>query len=210
MMVGHAHPTDLKTMWFTETPWPPIIGLCVVGVLLFLGWLSQRKTAFLAGVALCLALCGIVFIVEQQIVTERERVEQRLLDFAAAFQQDSMRQGLGNVVVPGPESASLSFISASAEGTRRMAEIALNFVDIPEPVRISDVRTTMSNNNSRAVTQFRASATVRVGSQTDGVHQPTRWELTWQREKEDWKILRATRLHFMSGEALPNPFTTRE
>ena len=197
-------------MWFTETPWPPIIGLCVVGVLLFLGWMSQRKAAFLAGVAVCLALCGIVFVVERQIVTERERVEQRLLDFAVAFQQDSMRQGLVNLVIPGPEPASLSFISASADGTRRMAEAALNFVDIPEPVRISDVRTTMSNNNSRAVTQFRASATVRAGGLTDGVHQPTRWELTWQREKDEWKILRATRLHFMSGEALANPFTARE
>ncbi len=198
-------------MWFTETPWPPIIGLCVVGVLLFLGGLSQRKAVFLAGVALCLALCGVVFVVEQQIVTERERVEQRLLDFAAAFQQDSMRQGLVNLVVPGPEPASLSHISASADGTRRMAEAALKLVDLPEAVRISDVRTTMSNNDSRAVTQFRASATVRAGSSADvGVHQPTRWELTWQREKGDWKILRATRLHFMSGEALQNPFTNRE
>lgn len=198
-------------MWFTETPWPPIIGLCVVGVVLFLGWMSQRKAMFLAGVVLCLALCGIVFVVEQQIVTEREHVEQTLLDFAAAFQQDSMRQGLVNMVVPGPKPASLSFISASAEMTRRMAETALNFVDLPEPVRISDVRTTMSNNDSRAVTQFRASATVRAGGSAElGVHQPTRWELTWQREKGDWKILRATRLHFMTGDALQNPFTTRE
>ncbi len=197
-------------MWFTETPWPPIIGLCVVGVLLFLGWMSQRKTAFLAGVALCLALCGIVFVIEQKIVTERERVENRLLDFAVAFQQDSLRQGLVNLVVPGPEPAALSYISASADGTRRMAVEALNFVDLPEPVRISDVRTTMSNNDSRAVTQFRASATVKAGGYSDGVRYPTRWELTWQREKGDWKILRATRLQFNTGEALHDPFTNRE
>lgn len=198
-------------MWFTETSWPPIIGLCVVGVLLFLGWMSQRKVMFLVGVALCLALCGIVFVVERQIVTERERVEQALRDFAVAFQQDSMRQGLVNMVLPGPEPASLSFISTAAEGTRRMAETALNIVDLPEPVRISDVRTTMSNNDSRAVTQFRASATVRAGGSADvGVHQPTRWELTWQREKGDWKILRATRLNFMTGVELHNPFATRE
>lgn len=197
-------------MWFTETPWPPIVGLCVVGVLLFLGWMSQRKTAFLVGVVLCLALCGIVFVVEQQIVTERERVEQTLLDFAAAFQRDSMQQGLVNLVIPGQKPASLSYISAAADGTQRMAEAALNFVDLPEPVRISDVRTTMSNNHSRAVIQFRASATVRAGGYTDGIHQPTRWELTWHREKGDWKILRATRLNFLTGEALQNPFTNRE
>jgi len=197
-------------MWFTETPWPPIIGLCFVGVLLFLGWMSQRNTGFLAGVALCLALCGIVFFVEQQVVTERERVEQRLLDFAVAFQQDSLRKGLVNLVVPGPEPATLSYIGASADSTKRMAEAALSYVDLPEAVRISDVRTTMSNSDSRAVTQFRASATVKAGSDSDGVHYPTRWELTWQREKGDWKILRATRLHFNTGEALQNPFTNRE
>lgn len=197
-------------MWFTETPWPPIVGLCVIGVLLFLGWLSQRKLAFLAGVALCLALSGIVFVVEQQIVTPRERVEQTLLDFAAAFQRDSMQQGVLNALVPGPQPESLRYISASADQTRGMALAALNFVDLPEPARISDVRTTMSNNDSRAITQFRASATVRAGGYADGVHHPSRWELTWQREKEEWKILRATRLHFMTGEPLQNPFTTRE
>ena len=159
---------------------------------------------------MCLALCGIVFVVERQIVTERERVEQSLRDFAVAFQRDSMQQGLLNLLIPGPEPASLSFISASANGTRQMAEQALNLVDLPDPVRISDVRTTMSNNDSRAVMQFRASATVKVASYADGVHQPTRWELTWQREKGDWRIVRATRLNFMSGEPLQNPFANRE
>lgn len=87
-----------------------------------------------------------------------------------------------------------------------MALTALTIVDIPEPVRISDVRTTMSNNNSRAVTQFRASAVVHVAGSADGVHYPTRWELTWQVEQGEWKILRATRLHIMTGEE-QNPFT---
>lgn len=197
-------------MWFTETPWPPIVGLCVIGVLLFLGWLSQRKTVFLAWVALCVALCGIVFVAEQQIVTPRERVELRLLEFAAAFQRDSMQQGVVNALIPGPAPACLSFISASADTTRQLAQYALNFVDLPEPARISDVRTTMSNNDSRAITHFRASATVRAGGYADGVHHPSRWELTWQREQGDWKIVRVTRLHFMTGEPLQNPFTTRE
>ena len=197
-------------MWFTETPWPPIIGLIVLGVLLFLGWLSQRKAFFLAGVALCVALCGIVFVVEQQIVTERERIEQTLLDFAEAFQRDSMQQGVVNLFVPGPEPESVRYISASATSTRGLAAAALNFVDLPEPVRISDVRTTLSNSDSRAITQFRASATVRAGGNADAFHHPTRWELTWQRERGEWRILRATRLNFMSGVPLDNPFTPRE
>ena len=197
-------------MWFTETPWPPIIGLTVIGVVFFLGWLSQRKPLFLGGVVLCVVLCGIVFVVERQIVTEREHVEQTLLDFAEAFQRDSMQQGLLNLVLGGPEPESLRFISASADGMKRMAVAAMNLVDLPEPVRISDVRTNMSNNDSRAIMQFRASATVKAAGYADAIHQPTRWELTWQREKGEWKIVRATRLNFMSGAPLDNPFAPRE
>ena len=195
-------------MWFTETPWPPILILSVLSVLLFLGWLSQRKTGYLAGVALCVALCGLVFVVEQQIVTETERVEQRLLDFTAAFQRDSLQRGLLNAVVGGgPELESLKFIQG--DEVRRLATHALDLVDIQDDVRISDIRTRMTNKDSRAITQFRASASVTV-SGYNAVRQPSRWELTWGKEDGEWKVLRATRLNFMSGQPLDNPFAMRE
>ena len=194
-------------MWFTETPWPPILILCVIGVLLFLGWVSQRKTGYLAGVALCVALCGLVFVVEQQIVTETERVEQRLLDFTAAFQRDSLQRGLINAVLGGPEPESLKFIAG--DEVRRMATQALDLVDIQDDVRISDVRTKMTNKDSRAITQFRASASVTVAGY-NAVRQPSRWELTWGKEDGEWKVLRATRLNFLSGQPLDNPFAMRE
>ena len=195
-------------MWFTETPWPPILIICVFGVLLFLGWVSQRKTGYLAGVALCLALCGLVFVVEQQIVTETERVEQRLLDFTAAFQRDSLQRGLLNAVIGGgPELESLKFLQG--DEVRRLATHALDLVDIQDDVRISDIRTKMSNKDSRAITQFRASASITV-SGFSAVRQPSRWELTWGKEDGEWKVLRATRLNFMSGQPMDNPFAMRE
>lgn len=195
-------------MWFTETPWPPILILCVLSVLLFLGWMSQRKTGYLAGVALCVALCGLVFVVEQQIVTETERVEQRLLDFTAAFQRDSLQRGLLNAVVGGgPELESLKFVHG--DEVRRLATHALDLVDIQDDVRISDIRTRMTNKDSRAITQFRATASVTV-SGYNAVRQPSRWELTWGKEDGEWKVLRATRLNFMSGQPLDNPFVMRE
>jgi hypothetical protein len=195
-------------MWFTETPWPPILILCVLGVLLFLGWVSQRKTGYLAGVAFCVALCGGVFVVEQQIVTEAERVEQRLLDFTAAFQRDSLKRGLINAMVGGgPELESLQFLQG--EEVRRLATNALDLIDIQDDVRISDIRTRMTNKDSRAITQFRASASVTV-SGSSAVRQPSRWELTWGKEDGEWKVLRATRLNFMSGQPLDNPFAMRE
>ena len=195
-------------MWFTETPWPPILILSVLGVLLFLGWMSQRKTGYLAGVALCIALCGLVFVVEQQIVTETERVEQRLLDFTAAFQRDSLQRGLLNAVVGGgPELESLKFIQG--DEVRRLATHALDLVDIQDDVRISDIRTKITNKDSRAITQFRASASVTVTGY-NAVRQPSRWELTWGKEDGEWKVLRATRLNFLSGQPLDDPLAIRE
>jgi hypothetical protein len=195
-------------MWFTETPWPPILILSVFGVLLFLGWMSQRKTGFLAGVALCVALSGIVFVVERQIVTEQEKVEQRLLDFTAAFQRDSLKRGVLNAVVGGgPELESLKFIQG--DEVHKLATAALDLVDIQDDVRISDVRTRMTNQDSRAITQFRASATITVSGYNAARH-PSRWELTWVKEGGEWKVLRATRLNFMSGQPMDNPFAMRE
>ncbi|MBC7816638.1 MAG: hypothetical protein IAG10_07100 [Planctomycetaceae bacterium] len=196
-------------MWFTDTPWPPILILSVIGVLLFLGWLSQRKTGYLTGVALCVVLCGFVFVLEQQIVTEQERVEQRLLDFTATFQRDSLQRGVINAVLGGPEPESFKFLMRDADDVRRMAARALDFVDIQDDVRISDIRTHMSNKNSRATTQFRASASVTV-SGYNAVRQPSRWELTWGKEDDEWKVIRATRLNFMSGKPLDDPLAMRE
>ncbi len=196
-------------MWFTETPWPGMIVLSVIGVFCCLGWLSRRQTGYLAGAALCVALSGFVFVLERQIVTERERVEQRLFDFAETFQRDSLQQGLANMVIGGPVPRTLSFISASAEDVQHMAVEALRLVDVQDDIRISDVRTTLTNNDSRATTHFRASATVTVAIGNAG-RQPTRWELTWQREKGEWKVLRAQRLNFISGRPLDHPLTGRE
>ena len=178
-------------------------------MIFFLGWLSRRQTGYLAGVALCLALCGLVFVLEGQIVTERERVQQRLFDFAAAFQRDSLQHGLVNLAVDGPVPHTLSFISDSAADIRQMAVRALELVDVQDDVRISDVRTTLTNDNSRATTHFRASATINVAMGNVG-RQPTRWELTWRREEGEWRVLRAQRLNFMTGEPLADPLTGRE
>ena len=197
-------------MWFTETAWPPIIMLGVVGVLLFLGWISQRRLGYLVGVFVCMGLCGVVWFVEQQIITEREIVETRLYDFATTVQRESLQRGVANLILGGPEPETFKFISATANDVREFARQALDMVDIQEDVRISDVRTTLTNNQSRATTQFRATATVSVTAYGNVGRQPTRWELTWQRENGIWKVTRVTRLNFMSGEPLINPFTSRE
>jgi len=197
-------------MWFTETAWPPIIMLGVVGVLLFLGWISQRRSGYLVGVFVCLGLCGVVWFVEQQIITEREIVETRLYDFATTVQRESLQRGVANLILGGPEPETFKFISATANDVREFARQALAMVDIQEDVRISDVRTNLTNNQSRATTQFRATATVSVTAYGNVGRQPTRWELTWQRENGIWKVTRVTRLNFMSGEPLINPFTSRE
>ena len=75
-------------------------------------------------------------------------------------------------------------------------------VQIEGPIRISDLSIDMSSTESRAVATFRASATAKFQGHSDRGH--TRWELTWQREGNDWKVIRVRRLKFIGeGEASP-------
>lgn len=197
-------------MWFTENPWPPIIGLCLIGVLLFLRFLSVQRSGYLAGVALCVALCGGVWLVERQIVTEREQVEQRLLELVRTFQQESVQQGLVNILVGSPQLRTLTFISDSAKEVQGLVVTGMQMVDVADDFRISDVQTLLTNNNSRAVVHFRASATISAAGYGNVGRHPTRWELTWQRENGEWKVIRAKRLNFMTGEEVQNPLTQKE
>ena len=75
-------------------------------------------------------------------------------------------------------------------------------VQIEGPIRISDLSIDMSSTESRAVATFRASATAKFQGRSDRGH--TRWELTWRREGNNWKVTRVRRLKFIGeGEASP-------
>jgi ketosteroid isomerase-like protein len=179
-------------MWFTETPWPPMLIGVIVAFILFLGWTSQRRTVYLLGAIGCLLGCVAIYLVEEAIVTESEAVEQLVLDLADAVERDDADAALSHF------GSSLSSI-----GYRTAVAGAMAAYDIQDDMRITDLHVRMEDDGQTAVSHFRANATIAAKTGSMQHYGPTRWELTWKRDAAgEWKITDVQRLNPITGEAI--------
>ncbi|HTI51578.1 MAG TPA: hypothetical protein VL475_11525 [Planctomycetaceae bacterium] len=174
-------------MWFTENPWPPIVILGIVAVALGAAWLSQKRGIWLVGAVLALIGCVVVFQVERTIVTEGERVEANVHALVNAFQKKD-------------HPATLAFFSRQAPQWRTTAEQALNDVVVEDDLDVKDMSVRIFSEGSQAVSQFRANGTVEYKGFR--AYHPSRWELRWQKEGTDWKIVDVIRLSPFKDERL--------
>ena len=169
--------------------WPLFFLCLILSAGLFGQWVLQRSRRQLVASVVFFAAAGAIFLADRLIVTESKRVEAGIYGLAKAFQA-------GNV------DRCLEFFSPQDKADRQLVGQAAGMVEIEGPIRISDLSIEMSSAQSRAVATFRASATAKFQGHSDRGH--TRWELTWQHEGNDWKIVRVRRLRFIGeGEASP-------
>lgn len=173
-------------MWFTENPWPPIFILGMAACGMFVAWFSQKRVFWLAGCVAALIGCGAIYAVEESIVTDGEKLEARVHKLAADFQKKDRE-------------AFLAAFSKQAEKWRAMAIKALDDVDIEKDLDIKDMSVELFNEKSQALTRFRANGTVTFQKGMSAYH-PSRWELRWQKEANDWKIVDVVRLHPLKDE----------
>jgi ketosteroid isomerase-like protein len=156
---------------------------------LFGQWFLQRSRRQIVASVVFLAVGCAILLADWLIVTESKRVESGIYGLAKAFQA-------------GDVDRCVTFFSPQDTADRQLVSQAAGMVEIEGPIRISDLSIDMSSAESRAVATFRASATAKFQGHSDRGH--TRWELTWQREGKDWKIIRVRRLRFIGeGEASP-------
>ncbi len=174
--------------WFTETPWPPIIILAIAAGACLAAWASQKRGLWLVTGLLAVVAIFAVYIFERSIVTEAERVEMSIRSLAAAFQRKD-------------RDATLSFFSLQAPELRTQAEQGLSMVSFPNGIDIKDTRVTTSNEDTRAVAYFRANGTANISGMTS-LHVATRWQVTWQKEGKDWKIIAVQRLNPYKDEKM--------
>lgn len=175
-------------MWFTETPWPPVVLALVGAAFLLVAWSSRGQTKFLVGAVLLVLLCVVIYVVEGQIVTDAERVEASVHELCHAFQRK--------------DEATYDYISQTAPEIKVALMGAMALVRVQDDLSVTDVSVEMLAQNSRALSHFRANATIDVVGYGNVGRQPSRWELTWQREDDEWKVIRVTRLHPITGEEM--------
>lgn len=174
-------------MWFTETAWPPMLLAGVAGCVLLGLWLTSRRKALLVGGLAAFAACVAIYLVEQAIVTDAERVEANVYRLTESFQKKD-------------EAAVLALISAGAKDIRKLASQAIKDVDVGPDLDVKDVRVEVFNDGSQASSTFRANGTFTYMQMT-GYH-PSRWDLRWQLEGGEWKIVEAHRLSVLKDKRI--------
>ena len=173
-------------MWFIEDPWPPLFIGTLCGIVLLVVWAANARRSMLRGGLLCLLIGGSAWPIDMLVVTDAEQVELLVTDLA-----DS--------VVAGNIEATLSHISEREVALRLAVTAGMNLVTV-QNVRITDTSVEMLADNSRAKVHCRANGTLSIGNVSMSRHFPSRWNLTWQREGDEWKIIEVQRLNVVTGE----------
>jgi hypothetical protein len=174
--------------WFTENPWPLIVILGLIGGGCLASWMSNRRVSWLLGGGAALITAIALFVYAESVVTEGERVGQEIRALVKAFTNKERERAL-------------AYFSARADKLKALCESAMSQVDFPNGIDIKDVTVSVSNENSRAVSRFRANGLVAVrnaGSQ----HAASLWEVTWQKEAGQWKIIDVMRLNPYNNEKM--------
>ena len=186
-------------MWFTEDAWSPIIVCVVVGVLFFVGFSVTQRQKWLLPVPLLLVACIAIYFIEQAIVTDTERVEQSLLELIDTFALESRQTPKNQTPL------CLRFFSVRNDRDRKRVGAASFLVRVDNQ-RVTDVQIKLTNQSTRAITHFRANGDVSLGASGGGSHYSSRWELTWQKEADEWKVTGTKMLNVMTGDEqnIPN------
>lgn len=175
-------------MWFTEDPFPPMAIAVLLAITTLYIWMRNGKLASLLIGLCCIGSTVGIYFVEQAIVTEREEIE-------------SLTVELSERVTAGDVESTVGYISKQSPEIRAMIAGAMGMVTV-EDVEITDTSVKITAEGSRAIIRFRANGTVFVKSLSSSQHSPTRWEVTWQRESDQWKIIKVDRLNVINGDRI--------
>lgn len=168
--------------YLTDNPWPAIIVLAGLAICsLISGNASLRKLGLVFAVA-----AGLVYVVEQRIVSARESIEISASDILQGFQDDDL-------------DAIAAHISADSPELNETAAQGLELVTIDRSFHIRSVQL-ISETDDEVVVRIRANGTIIQRSNGMSQHVPEYWETTWVQEAESWKLAKATRLDPVTGK----------
>lgn len=151
-------------------------------------WSSNRRGLHLVLAAVFALLAGGIYFAERAIVTEGERLQQRVAQLCEDFRKKNPRTG--------------DYVSNTRPDLKLAIETAMAMVTIQSDFRLSDFQTKLTNENSRGTVHFRANATIGVQGFGDVGYQPFRVILTFQRENGEWKIIDVERLNPLNGKKM--------
>jgi len=178
-------------MWvLTENPWPAMATLSIIALVLMVAWRARRDNRLLVAAGVSVLLVIGAWELDRRIVTERERLAAHVLDLRDAVQAKELARVFG-------------FVSNSELTLKAMVTSGLALVTFEDQIRVTALETTLAADGSRGETRFRANTSMSVAGYGSVGHQPTLWSLTWQKEDDQWRIVRIRRFHPLSHKELP-------
>lgn len=171
--------------WITENPWPLIMILSGVAVVLLI--LGESRTRNFA-VAFVLMAVGLYFL-EAWIVTPAEHVEGRLESLLDQFKTENL-------------SAIGEHIDDDSPKLRETAEQGLKLVMLDKGFHLQDLRITVSDDGNSADAELRANGTMTVRQANTPYHASTRWKTRWVLRGDTWKLSAVERLNPVTGEEI--------
>jgi hypothetical protein len=175
----------------TENPWPAMIVLLCVAIVCLVQWTAKRRRIDLILAASCLLLGIGCYALDVFVETPREKIMQNIYDLTSAFQAQDVDKTISYFSPQAPE--------------RIVIQSMLSKVKVHNDLRVTDLSVTFKAANSLAISHFRANASVSatIGTLTTDIpYQPSRWELDWQREAGEWKIVKVHRLNPVTGKEI--------
>jgi hypothetical protein len=171
--------------WISENPWPLIMILSGVAVvLLILGESRMRSLA----VAFALMAVGLYFL-EAWIVTPAEHVESRLGSLLDQFKSENL-------------SAIGEHIDDGSPKLRETAEQGLKLVMLDKGFHLQDLKITVAPDGQSANAELRANGTMTVRQASTPYHASTRWKTRWLLRGDAWKLSEVERLNPVTGEEI--------
>ncbi len=175
-------------IWFTEDPWPPILILALLAIVYGIAWNATHRGLYLLTTIGLIGLGFVVLIAEELIETESEKVEAQVHALA-----DAVKEGDPETVI--------AFISTEAGGLRQLIGSRIQDVDVADDLRITDLQVTLESSAEKAKSHFRANGTGTL-KQSFSHNFTTRWNLTWQKERETWKVIQIDQLDPIKGDVI--------
>jgi hypothetical protein len=171
--------------WITENPWPLIMILSGVAVVLLI--LGESRTRSFA-VAFALMAVGLYFL-EAWIVTPAEHVEGRLESLLNQFKAENL-------------SAIGEHIDDGSPKLRETAEQGLKLVMLHKGFHLQDLKITVADDGQSANAELRANGTMTVRQANTPYHASTRWKTRWLLRGDAWKLSEVARLNPVTGEEI--------
>ena len=171
--------------WITENPWPGLVLLAGIAAVSLIAGLPHRGRI----AVVCLLLAGALFVVERQVVTSSEQLDEQLEALRLGFLEESEEQIFAQISPGAPE-------------LREMARDGLKRVQLTPLFHLRDIEVSPGADGETAEVSLRANGLLTIRQSSSTHHVATRWRTSWRRESGVWKLVKVVRLNPLTGEEI--------